>query len=304
MTPEQSAPKIAATFSLVARRSAAATAALESVQVLSARTGSIARPLRKIQDSETSEKASSADAAISGESDSIGPVKPSKTPIRTGSSAVALIAPVDSAATLDFPGFVADLEAVADACGLRRFPIIGHSQGCPIAIEYAARHPERVSGLILIGGFARGWKFPEWGDASKTIGAISTLTGHGWEMDDPAFRRIFSQIFMPSAAPEEIEWLDGFMRHAVSARNVAGLLDAMGDVDVARHLPNIAVPVLVLHSERDMNVPISLGRELAARIPDVRFASLNSANHVLKSDEPAWQIMMDEIVEFVGTLRQ
>jgi hypothetical protein len=61
-------------------------------------------------------------------------------------------------AELTFEAFVRDLETVVDSLGLRRFPLLGISQGCAVSIDYAVRHPERVSSLILVSGYAAGWR--------------------------------------------------------------------------------------------------------------------------------------------------
>ena len=91
---------------------------------------------------------------------------------------------------LSFAAFVEDLEAVADKLELDRFPLLGISQGCAVSIEYAVRHPERVSGLVLIGGYAAGWRHTASPEEQARREAVLTLTEVGWGTDNPAYRHI------------------------------------------------------------------------------------------------------------------
>ncbi|MAP94719.1 MAG: alpha/beta hydrolase [Ponticaulis sp.] len=193
--------------------------------------------------------------------------------------------------------FVADLEAVVDAIGLKKFPLLGISQGAAVSIEYACRHPERVTKLILFGGYPAGWRKHSTPEQIAEREAVMTLVRTGWGGENPAYRRIFSTTFMPAASPAQRHWFDDFQRQTTSASNAARFLSAFGDIDVEHLLPQISVPTLILHSREDQRIPWTTARELASVIPNARLVTLESANHLLLEGEPA-------ACEFVSAIRE
>ena len=203
-------------------------------------------------------------------------------------------------ADLSFEKFVEDLEAVADKLELDRFPLLGISQGCAVSIEYAVRHPERVTGLVLIGGYAAGWRISATLDEQARREAVRQLTEVGWGTDNPAYRHIFSQTFMPEAGPDRLAWFDEFQRLTTSPRNAARFQDAFGYIDVRHRLAQVNVPTIVLHSKYDQRIPLEQGRELASSIPNARFVPLESRNHILLDDEPAWRACVDAVAQFMA----
>lgn len=202
-------------------------------------------------------------------------------------------------ARLDFESFVEDLEAVVDKLGLDRFPLLGISQGAAVSIAYAARHPERVSGLVLIGGYASGWRQHANPEEIARRYAVRQLTQLGWGTDNPAYRHIFSQTFMPDAAPGDLAWFDRFQRLTTSPANAARFQDAFGDIDVRDILDKVRAPTLVLHARDDQRIPVEQGRLIASSIPGARFVTLESRNHVLVEYEPAWNTCMAHIRDFL-----
>lgn len=200
---------------------------------------------------------------------------------------------------LSFEAFVEDLEAVADKLGLERFPLLGISQGAAVSIEYAVRHPERVSGLILIGGYAAGWRILANAEEQARREAVLTLTELGWGTDNPAYRHIFSQTFMPEATAEDLAWFDEFQRRTTSPANAARFQDAFGHIDVRHRLADVKAPTLVLHSKYDQRIPLETGRALASGIPDAQFVPVESRNHILVDHEPAWRVCVEAIGQFL-----
>ena len=203
-------------------------------------------------------------------------------------------------AELSFDAFVEDLEAVVDKLGLDRFPLLGISQGCAVSIEYAVRHPERVTGLVLIGGYAAGWRHLASPDEQARREAVLTLTELGWGTDNPAYRHIFSQTFMPDASAEDLAWFDEFQRQTTSPRNAARFQDAFGHIDVRHRLAEVRAPTIVLHSKYDQRIPLDVGRALACGIPDAHFVPLESRNHILVDHEPAWRVCFETVGEFLA----
>ena len=200
---------------------------------------------------------------------------------------------------LSFDAFVEDLEAVADKLGLDRFPLLGISQGCAVSIEYAVRHPERVTGLVLFGGYAAGWRHIASPDEQARREAVLTLTELGWGTDNPAYRHIFSHSFMPDASAEDLAWFDEFQRQTTSPRNAARFQDAFGRIDVRHRLAEVRAPTIVLHSKYDQRIPIDQGRALASGIPNAYFVPLESRNHMLVDREPAWRTCFESVAAFL-----
>ncbi|MDW3223618.1 MAG: alpha/beta fold hydrolase [Paracoccaceae bacterium] len=200
---------------------------------------------------------------------------------------------------LSFEAFVEDLEAVVDKLQLQRFPLIGISQGAAVAIEYAVRHPERVSGLILVGSYAAGWRHLASPEEQARREAVRNLTEVGWGTENPAYRHIFSKTFMPDAENDDLSWFDEFQRQTTSPQNAARFQDAFGDIDVRDRLGLVKVPTIVLHAKGDQRIPLAQGRAVASGIPDARFVPLESRNHVLVDYEPAWRVGMDAIRDFM-----
>lgn len=196
--------------------------------------------------------------------------------------------------------FVADLEAVVEAVGIERFPLLGISQGAAVAIKYASRHPERVSKLIVFGGYPAGWRIGANEQVTAEREAVMTLTRSGWGREDPAYRHLFSATFMPSASVEQLAWFDEFQRLTTSPENASAFLSAFGDIDVRDELATITVPTLVLHSRGDKRIPWETARSLASQIPNARLVTLDSENHLLLENEPAAEVFVREVEAFLA----
>lgn len=201
---------------------------------------------------------------------------------------------------LTFESLVTDLEAVVDTLKLERFPLFGLSQGAAVSIEYAARHPERVSHLILLGGYSCGWRHRATPEDAAEREAVITLVKHGWGKDSPVYRQIFSQTFTPSATSEELDWFNDFQRQTVSPANAGRFLDLFGDLDVRARLPQLDVPTLVLHARGDLRVGMEQAIELASSIKGASLVSLDSDNHILRANEPAMEVALERIRAFVS----
>jgi len=194
--------------------------------------------------------------------------------------------------------WVGDLETVIDAVGLERFALLGVSQGAAIAVAYAARHPDRVADLVLYGGYARGRRFR---GQDEEEDAIVAAIRAGWTAPNPAFRRVFSMLFVPNGTPEQMAWFEDLLRRSTTAETAIRLYRARGGLDVSELAPQVRARTLVMHARDDRVVPMQEGRLLAALIPDARFVLLESANHILLEHEPAWDAFLSEIAAFLGT---
>lgn len=202
---------------------------------------------------------------------------------------------------ISFERSVADLESVVEAAAPSEpFALVGMSQGASVCVSYAVRHPERVSRLVLYGGYARGWFHRPDFQGRREYEAMIELTRRGWGSDNPAFRQVFTSRFIPGGSHEQLEWWNDLCRKTSSADMAAALLEARGGIDVTALLRHVRTPTLVAHSREDAVVPIAEGRLLAAEIPGAEFVELESRNHVLLENEPAWRRFCEVVAGFVG----
>lgn len=201
---------------------------------------------------------------------------------------------------LSFNAFVEDLETVVSASQLDKFALLGISQGASVSIEYAIRHPDKVSHLILFGGYDAGWRINASEEEIREREAIITLTEAGWGKDNPAYRQIFSSTFLPSANKQELDWFNEFQRLTTSAENAARFLSVFGDIDVRHQLSKVKVPTLVIHSLRDQRIPVKVSRDIASNIPNAEFVGLESDGHLLLGREPASKVFVEAVNEFIA----
>ena len=203
-------------------------------------------------------------------------------------------------ADLSHEAWVRDLETVADAAGLDRFALIGFSQGCATAIDYAVRHPDRVSHLILYGGYARGAFRQSNKEVEEKVRAQATLMRSGWLSPTPAFRQIFSTMMLPDMSPVQAKAFDHLLRHTCTGELAERYQLACGTVDVTHLLHRVTTPTLVLHVRDDAMVAIDRGREMAAGIPGARFVAIPGRNHVPLPGEPTGNRCHEEIDRFLS----
>ena len=200
---------------------------------------------------------------------------------------------------ISFDAFVRDLGTVVDAMPLERSAFLGISQGAAVAIAYAVRHPERVSKLVLYGGYAQGRNKRGTAAEMEMAAAFLSIMRHGWGDEHSAFMKVFSSVFFPNGSPQQIKWLVDLQRITTSAENAVRIRTTCDDIDVVNLLPQVRVPTLVLHCRHDNVAPLEQGRLLASSIPHARFVTLESENHILLADEPAWAKLVSEIEAFL-----
>jgi TolB-like protein/pimeloyl-ACP methyl ester carboxylesterase/DNA-binding winged helix-turn-helix (wHTH) protein len=199
---------------------------------------------------------------------------------------------------LSLDAWVTDLETVVDAVGIERFPLLGISQGGPVAIAYAVRHPERVSHIILYGAFALGGK--KRAPAEKEMrDAMTTLMRIGWGADNPSFRQMFTSRFIPGGTQEQADFFNDLQLKTTSPECAARYFDVVGDFDVTDLLPKVKAPALVMHVRDDAMCPFDAGRQLAAGIPGAHFVGFPGRNHLFLEHEPACDRFFQEISLFL-----
>jgi pimeloyl-ACP methyl ester carboxylesterase/DNA-binding CsgD family transcriptional regulator len=198
---------------------------------------------------------------------------------------------------LSFERWVADLATVVDAAGVERCSLLGISGGAGTALAYAARNPDRVDRVVAYGGWASGAFLRE---NQERRDAMTAVIRTGWETPNPAFRRLFTMLFLPEGTPEQMAWYDELQRRSATTGMAIRLSQALGETDATELLPEVSAPTLVLHARGDRVVPFREGRRIAATVPSARLITLDSRNHLLLADEPAWRVFMDKVPEFLG----
>lgn len=202
---------------------------------------------------------------------------------------------------LSLERWVEDVEDVVAAADLREpFTMLGISQGGAICVAYAVKHPERVSKLVLYGGYARGPFRRGDPDRASFYRAMIDLARLEWGNDNPTFRQVFTSRFAPGGTDEQIGWYNELCRKTLTGDIAARLLESRAMIDVTELLGKVRAPTLVLHARGDVVVPITEGHLLAAGIPGAQFIELDSNNHVLLENEPAWERFCQEVLEFTG----
>jgi pimeloyl-ACP methyl ester carboxylesterase/DNA-binding winged helix-turn-helix (wHTH) protein len=201
---------------------------------------------------------------------------------------------------ISFDAFVRDLESVVDAAGLDQFDLFGASQGCAVSIAYAVKHPKRVRKMVLYGGFARGRRVRGAEVDIAQAEAMITLMRTGWGQENPAFRQLFTSLFVPSGTPEQMSWFNELQRKSTSPENAVRIRLVSDHINVVDLLPRVTTPTLIMHCRDDAVQPFEEGRFLAANIPNAHFVGLDGANHLILESDPGWPRFQEAFTAFVA----
>ncbi|MFC5727964.1 MULTISPECIES: alpha/beta fold hydrolase [Nocardioides] len=200
---------------------------------------------------------------------------------------------------------LADLETLVETTALERFALLGMSAGAPTAIAYAARHPEKVTRISILGGLAARPGPPADPEEAAALAAeeaaFVAMIKAGWARRESPFRRVFTTRFIPDATAEQMEWVDDLQRTSTSTATMLAAREARKHDDVRDLLPTITHPTLVLHARGDQTVPFALGLEIAAAVPDARMVTLESRDHMLLPHEPATKVFREEMAAFLSS---
>ncbi len=189
----------------------------------------------------------------------------------------------------------ADLEAVIAAANLDRFALFGDSAGGPVAIAYAAAHPDKVSRLLLYGSYARVDD-----DLSQRWTALEAVVRSGWDLESGPFRSVFSNIFLPDAGPLMITAATELSKIASTPDDAAEFIRQGREFDVRAQAQQIRVPTLVVHRRGDQVVPLDTSREIASTIPGARFVVLEGRNHLILPGDPEREAFIELTGQFLS----
>lgn len=200
---------------------------------------------------------------------------------------------------ISFEKMVDDMECVIDQYDHEQVAILGMSQGASVAIAYMTRWPDKVSHLVLNGGYARGRRRRGSEKDKAESEALVNMIRYGWATENPAFRHAMTTLFMPDASPEETNWFNAFQKACGPGENMARFREMFDEMDVSDHLKSIKAPTLIVHSDEDAIAPVSEGKFLASRIPGAQFIQLKSKNHMMFGNEPDFPKLISSIIDFV-----
>jgi pimeloyl-ACP methyl ester carboxylesterase len=200
---------------------------------------------------------------------------------------------------ISFDKMVDDLEAVIDCYDHEKIAIFGASQAAAVSIAYTIKYPERVSKLILFGGYPRGRCQRGDPESAAESGALVTLIRQSWGRDNPLIRQTMTSLFMPDATQEENSWFNEFQKTCGPGENIARFREMFDDINIVHMLGDVSVPTLVIHCVGDSVAPLSEGKLLASRIPGAKFVTLNSRNHMVFENDPEWPRLLNSVFNFL-----
>lgn len=202
---------------------------------------------------------------------------------------------------VSFPRWVEDLESVVEASGpAEPFVLLGMSQGASLAIAYAVRHPEKISHLVLYGGFAVGAQGFDDAAYTRVSDALRELVRVGWDTDNVNFRQVFTSRFIPQGSARQIQWFNDLCRRTMTPELAYRLFTVRSRIDVRDLLQRVSVPTLVVHASGDQVIPVDQARKMARGIPGAEFIQVESHNHILLEHEDAWRELQEAMLRFTG----
>ena len=201
---------------------------------------------------------------------------------------------------ISFSKMVDDLTAVINNCPYKKVAIFGPSQAASVSITYARRYPEKVSALVLHGGYSRGKRRRGYPGCEAESEALVTLIRQSWGNENPAIRHAYTSMMMPDATKQEADWFNAFQKNCGPGENIARFREMFDDIDIVNLLGDIRVPTLVAHNLGDSVSPISEGRLLASKIPSARMVTFDSKNHMMFENEPEFGRFIKTVVDFLN----
>lgn len=200
---------------------------------------------------------------------------------------------------ISLDAIVDDMEAVVAAAGLDRFAIYAASQGASSAVEYASRHPDKVSCIVFLGGYLRGALMRGDPDNELLFRAGRQMIEAGWGSPNPVFRNFFTSTFIPDAGPEVHRSFDELQRLSCDQGDILRLFDMLGQIDCVATARELDLPVLVAHARGDGRAPLAEGRLIARTIRGAEFLELPGNNHVLTAGTPDFDRFFEAAIPFV-----
>jgi pimeloyl-ACP methyl ester carboxylesterase len=167
-------------------------------------------------------------------------------------------------------------------------------------MAYAARHPERVRKMILVNSFAAGWRVRADPEEIAWRNSLMEMNQREWAFRRSLLGEMFLTLYFPTADQELIDWHNRHFDEFGPTERLMQMIELAADIDVRGELSKIGAETLVCHASKDGNAPIAAGRAVAEGISGARFVELDSPNHILLGNEPAWPVFVKEMRRFLS----
>jgi len=197
----------------------------------------------------------------------------------------------------NFDSLLDDFIAVVDDAGLEKLDIFGMSHGVLVAIAFAARYPERVRRLVLVGGYAEGFGVRADPEEIQRRETLLNL-GRGYAPSDRiSFARMLGTLYWPDASNEMMDWfVDRLGTISVLSEQ---LQDVFRNIDLRPELAKIKAPTLIMHSRGDRIIPSKCSETMAAQIEGSKLVLLESENHIPLVHDVAWPVARSALRNFL-----
>ncbi|SMX43531.1 alpha/beta fold hydrolase [Maliponia aquimaris] len=202
--------------------------------------------------------------------------------------------------TIDLDRAADDLCAVADAAGFDRVDLLGLSSGALFSVAFAARHPDRVRKLALMGGYVDGRLRRGAAPPDENAEAINALIRDGWRTPGSPLIGAWISAYYPDASPQTIQRWVSNIQHACTLEALTAMRSMVNTVSIAQRLPHVRAPTLVLHARDDAVHPLSEGRKLAQGIPNAELVVIDCANHNPFPGMTGWDQFLREVQAFLA----
>lgn len=201
--------------------------------------------------------------------------------------------------SFDLETLADDARTLVDAAGFDRFAVHAHSGACLSAITFAARYPERVTRMALVGGYVEGRLIRR--DSRDKYGEVfRTMLAEGWEDPGSAFISALMAAYMPEGPSEMLQSIAAFVQKNTTAKIQLLDRDLINSACVIDCLPHITAPTLVINARRDAVHPLSQGQKLAAGLPNGELLVYDTANHVPIPGHRLWNRYVEDVIGFLA----
>ncbi len=180
---------------------------------------------------------------------------------------------------------VQDMISVADAAGLEQFALMSESGACLEAVTLAAMHPDRVTRLVITGGYAEGRELREEKGRPEVL---KTMMEAGWDDLEGGIATAFMTAYHPEGPPEAIPQMVGLMQQSASRAFTLSMRVRSNNASTTHLLDKVQCPTLIVQGRNDAVHPLDQARKLAAGIPNAELLVLESANHLPLPGHPTW----------------
>ena len=191
---------------------------------------------------------------------------------------------------------VEDMAAVADAAGLDRFALMSESGACMEAVTFAARYPERLTRLVVVGGYVEGRGLRQ---AEGQPEVLKAMMEAGWDQHEGGIATAFLTAYFPEGPAEGVRQMVGLMQESASQKFMLDHRERSNNASIIDVLEKVECPTLIIQGRDDAIHPLAQAKKLAAGIPDSELLVLESANHLPVPGHPTFDVFIKALRDFL-----